>query len=171
MILYIWFFDEKSPFVYLVYLSFLFDETLTCFQRWWKASTLWLYYQNLKPFDRRTSFQPQIFCRIAISQIEKKNKTWFTKITKNYTLTIVRPLCIEDLLTVFICILRYDFDQSDNVFQEKCSLLNFLLLLLPKGSWMEDMIWLVNIIITKHDQLWGVIRSSMPLRKINRGLT
>ena len=29
------------------------------------------------------------------------------------------------------------------------------------AGWKEVTIWLVNIISTEHDQLWGVIRSSM----------
>ena len=83
----------------------------------------------------------------------------YKKLHSDYSKTsIYLSQCIEDLLTVFICILRHDFDQSDNVFQEKGSVLSFLLLLLPKGGRMEDMIWLVNIntCITKHEILYAI---------------
>ena len=91
------------------------------------------------------------------------------------------------LYELCICILRYDFNQSDSLFQMStvfwswwksfwcCVFVSLghdlkVKTLEISGSWIEVTIWLVCIIGTEHDQLWGVIKLSI-CNSVNRCLT
>ena len=93
-----------------------------------------------------------------------------------------RYLTLYDLC---ICISHHDFYQSESVFLMQCSIFedeenccvvkfscHLCSLLRSKGqsfrntfSCIKVTIWLVNIINTEHNKLWGVIRSSLRERK------